>query len=160
MNKQNDSQFAEVQRLLAYKRADLPSEDYFHGLLFEFHQRQRASLLKPKSVFRWQQWTTDLIEAVSFQPTRALRYAMGLMLSIGLVGAGLNVTRLAPSLAVNAPVRSAIQYAFGDKPDSLESADHKIDSATLTLASFDSQAVRAHYVLNETAVQNESVPAF
>jgi hypothetical protein len=161
MNKKtSDGQFADVQRLLAYKRTEMPSEDYFHGILFEFHQRQRSALLKPNKVSLLQQWWTDLVEILTVHPSRALRYAMGLTLSVGLLGFSLNMGRLAPGMASSQPVTPAVEYAFSQAPATMESVDQQIDAAILKTASGEKQAMNTHYVLNDTATLDESASVF
>jgi hypothetical protein len=161
MNKEtSDGQFADVQRLLAYKRTEMPSEDYFHGILFEFHQRQRSALLKPAKVSLLQHWWTDLIEILTVHPSRALRYAMGLTLSVGLLGFSLNMGRVAPGMASSQPVMPAVEYAFTQAPATMESVDQQIDAAILKTASGDKQAMNTHYVLNDTATLDEAASVF
>ena len=41
-----DDEFKDLQRLLRLKRYEVPPPDYFEDFLIEFHQRQRAELLK------------------------------------------------------------------------------------------------------------------
>ena len=67
-----EQDFTEIQKLVALKRYEMPSDDYFEDFLDEFHRRQRADLMNhsARSLFieRAMVW---------FRELGAIKYAYG-----------------------------------------------------------------------------------
>jgi predicted anti-sigma-YlaC factor YlaD len=74
---------ARLQRLLALKRYERPSPEYFSGFLGEFHQRLQAEARSQA----W--WWERLVAGFTIEPLRTWRYAF-----VGAAGAFLVVTVL------------------------------------------------------------------
>ncbi len=91
----------DVQRLLRLKRHEAPAPEYFEDFLFEFHQRQRAELLK-RSLWRL---ALDRLEGAlpSFQLPQ---YAYAASCALALVVAGVSAERILTS-----PVGSTLAVA-------------------------------------------------
>lgn len=75
-----EKDFSEIQGLLALKRYESPSEEYFEDFLDEFHRRQRADVMNrsARSLF---------MERVSvwFRELGAIKYAYGAALAYGML---------------------------------------------------------------------------
>ena len=67
-----EQDFTEIQKLVALKRYETPSDEYFEDFLDEFHRRQRADLMNhsARSLF-WERMV------VWFRELGAVKYAYG-----------------------------------------------------------------------------------
>ena len=75
-----EQDFTEIQKLVALKRYEMPSDEYFEEFLDEFHRRQRADLMShsARSLF------VERI-AVWFRELGAVKYAYGAGLAYALI---------------------------------------------------------------------------
>jgi hypothetical protein len=140
--------FSDISALLAHKRSELPADDYFRGVLPEFHRRQRAELLQPRAP--WTIWWNHFIEsATSFMSIGTLtRYGTvtvvaALLCSLGVIE--MQKQSSPATVAESAP--RATLYAFNQALDSryLSKIDQSVDAASV--GSVNAGAPLPHYVL-------------
>jgi hypothetical protein len=98
-------EYSDLQRLLRLKRHEAPPPEYFEDFLFEFHQRQRAELLK-RPLWRL---ALDRIEAAlpNWQVVPRYAYAGGCAAALGMAGIASLRILSSPSgaeLAASSPV--------------------------------------------------------
>jgi hypothetical protein len=153
-----------LELLLAHKRAELPGNDYFATVLPEFHRRQRAAMLQPRSAIA--NWLEQMYENW-LAPLPALRYAS--VLAVAVVGLGMalthswNDTRSADiSLTLQTEQRiSPNTFAFAQAFDEMGASrsDQQLDAATLG-KSGGSYGELPHYVLASGPTGSDSNLAF
>jgi hypothetical protein len=149
-----------LQELLSYKRIDRPSDDYFKGVLGEFHRRQRSAILQPR-VSPWQAWWADFMETFTLQPARVLRYGMGVACAISLSLFAINATFTSDKTTVvvqSTSPKTVFALSSNDKTE--QSLDQKLDAATISAINYDPSAAQDHYVLNDQPANYDSALAF
>ena len=159
-------EFQELRKLLAQKRNPNPGPEYFDGVLWEFHRRQRAELIQPKANWstwanRWSALWESFVESLTLEPARALRYACAMAFSAGLLSLSLNGNWMAPNGAVAsaAPASAPVVYAFEQAADrglmvSASQAEEVIVGDSLA---FDS---KSQYAMSESPAMYDSALAF
>ncbi len=149
-----------LQKLLAYKRLDMPSSAYFNGVVSEFHRRQRANFLQPKST--WSTWMESLSDIIFFQPARCLQMASVTCALITLTVVGLSHAWNSPTgdlFATHIPSISEEHYLVSNASETL--ATLELSPKLEMVASLqDSDLERAQYVLNEAPAAYDAVMAF
>lgn len=162
MTPKKDDSFSQIQQLLAYKRYDRPSSDYFDGVLGEFHRRQRSALLQPKSLPG--SWWADFVETLTFQPSRVLRYgmAMACVLVFAVIGLTEGGWSHQASVAAGKQDQSKTVYAFSDTTagHSSRGVDQQIDAMSVSAVNYSQNEGKAHYVLNDRPAAYETSLAF
>lgn len=152
--------FTELQRLLSLKRHETPSEDFFADFMRDFHQAQRAEMLK-RSVWRI---AFDRLESLwPEMPVGRYAYAGGC--AAALLVAGVTSARI-----MNAPV--AVQdtsAGFKRVAAAAPKVDFYASHPVLGLAELDfnkpgpaspSAASRPRYVLDSQPVRYEQPFSF
>lgn len=84
--------FDDLQRLLSLKRHEKPSDDFFEDFMYDFHQAQRAEMLK-RSVWRI---AFDRLETM-WPAMPVGRYAYAGSCALALVAAGVTSARILTS---------------------------------------------------------------
>ncbi len=164
----SEENFQELQKLLAMKRAELPPQSYFDGILTEFHNRQRAQLLEPRYTFvsRFFEALETIREAL--QPRPVLRYAMATSAVMVLLVAGLKVswtdeasTSTGLALQSSTPVVTE-NFAFTQalEPQKVSNVDQQIDAASVGPVSLDNKRVLPHYVIAQAPTSYDTAMAF
>lgn len=164
--KQNEENFGEIQKLLAMKRLELPSQAYFDGVLSEFHNRQRAELLQPRYTFvsRFFAGMDALRDALIPRP--ALRYAYASLAVVALLAVGLKQSWTGAdgtsTLALQNTPASHDEYAFSQalEPQRTSSVDQQIDAASISPVSLDNKTVMPHYVIAQAPTSYDTSMAF
>ncbi len=94
----------DIHKLLRFKRYEHPTPDYFERFLDEFHERQRADLLKQSALKLMWERMVDLMPSMRIP---RLAYAgvaaMALILSAVILSSQQGETMAPASLALNAP---------------------------------------------------------
>lgn len=160
----SEENFQELQKLLAMKRLELPPQHYFDGVLSEFHNRQRATLLEPRYTFVSRFFNT--LESIQefFQPRPALRYAMITSAAMLLVVAGLKVSwndgSSTSSLALNPTSSEQFAYSQALEPHKISLVDQQIDAASVDPVRLDNKSVLPHYVIAQAPTSYDVAMAF
>lgn len=164
-SKREEENFSEIQKLLAMKRLELPSQTYFDGVLSEFHNRQRASLLQPRYSFVSRLFAgLDSLREVLL-PRPALRYAYASLAVVALLSVGLKQSWTAgdtnSTLALQNTPASHDQYAFSQGLEPQRSTvDQQIDAASISPVSLDNKTVMPHYVIAQAPTSYDTSMAF
>lgn len=152
--KKTDLNLDDARKLLALKRLELPSEDYFRQVLPEFHRRQ-AEVANLSLWARWQAAVASFTEAFSYRS--ALQYSMPVLAAVGLIGLTLNglegertvVSSPMLALEVEAPISNQ-GFAFDEEiAASTAMPELQIELDTLP-----------HYVLADSASSYDANLAF
>lgn len=152
--------FTELQRLLRLKRHETPAEDFFDDFLRDFHDAQRAEMLK-RSVWRI---AFDRLESLwPEMPVGRYAYAGGC--AAALLVAGVTSARIL-NAPVTAPGRSA---GFNRLASAAPKVDFYASRPVMGLAELDfnkpgpvpaSAASRPRYVLDSQPVRYEQPFSF
>lgn len=163
-SKREEENFSEIQKLLAMKRLELPSQNYFDGVLSEFHNRQRAALLQPRYTFVSRLFAGIDSLRETLMPRPALRYAYASLAVVGLLAVGLsqswNDGSTLSTLALQNSPASHDQYAFSQALEPRSSVDQQIDAASLNPVSLDNKTVMPHYVMAQAPTSYDTSMAF
>ena len=123
-----EQRMARLQRLLALKRHEHPSPEYFENFLSEFHNRLLAET-QPRPRW-WERALGGIDELVAAQSMRVWRYglagAMSVTVAVGLMWMGLGPTNEStgdPMATFNSPLMGTqISLAGGLPSDSMETS--------------------------------------
>lgn len=160
----SEDNFQELQKLLAMKRTELPSQRYFDGVLSEFHNRQRATLLEPRYTFVSRFFSALESFQEFFQPRPALRYAMATTATVLLLAAGVTVTwnEASTTSTVAVTPASSEQFAYTQalEPQKVLLVDQQIDAASVDPVRLDNKSVLPHYVIAQAPTSYDVAMAF
>jgi hypothetical protein len=147
-------EYSDLQRLLRLKRHEAPPPEYFEDFLFEFHQRQRAELLK-RPLWRL---ALDRMGAAlpDWQLVPRYAYAGGCAAALGVAGVASLRILSSPSgaeLAASAPVTPAQTVAA-----SLADADFYSKKPSFRLSELDFEHPHAARASVGASVDRASAP--
>jgi hypothetical protein len=165
--KRNEEDFSQIQKLLATKRMEMPSQSYFNGVLHEFHQRQRAMSVQPRNSFitrlvaQWESICETLI------PRPSLRYAyavagLAVLLAVGLNESWNAGSQEAPTLSLQTeqPENKGFAFAEALAPQQVSTVDQQIDAASIDPVRLDNKHVMPHYVMAQAPTSYDTTMAF
>lgn len=156
--RQKEENFEKLQNLLALKRLDIPSADYFAGTLSEFHYRQRIAILekKPSLADRFREWVESFA-----QPAVVARVAFAAIVVIASFAGMSELAQKSASPQYLSLQQHSVSPIIQDKSGFFVSdLDQKIDELTLGGSGLDESSAKPHYVLNGAPTSYDSALAF